>query len=671
MGCMESKTNPNHEPTAVRGCTDVFWLCLYVVFWLLMIVVAIFSFVYGNPLRLIYGYDSFGNTCGVAHNERFPEFPLSGKNTLNTPNIFFLSMEKLRATIKICVKECPKKRIANSQELYQYYQESQSKLCRYDFNMDFLKANDNKYSSYLGPCPTYPVYESTPVLHRCVPTDRTPEAFRKKVYALLNSLDVAQQFFSDLYLTWPLIALLSFVALVLSIFQIILMHWLTKIVSWLICIFVAVASIALTIILWWTYYNITHKSFNNEKYSLLEEYVRNETFIYVLAIVVTILMICLLVILYFMRTKIGGLAALFEEAGNCMLSLPGLAIPPILAFGVLVIFLAFWVVVVICLATSSYPKMESVADLQNAVAHNTTNIPPTKDSTFDISLIPSSTKFQYVETHWLHKMLWLYLIGLIWTSEFIFACQQLAIAGAVAYWYFRKPTDSPVLHAMAKLIKYHLGSCAKGSLIITLFKIPRLILTYLYTKLTKSDNDCAKCGLKCCICCFWMLEKFIRYLNHNAYTVIAIESVNFCPAAGIAWNAMASNALQVATINGIGDFVLFLGKVFVAVICGLVGVLVLRDNEELNFYIIPVILISLFAFFIAHVVLSLYEIVVDTLFLCVCEDKTINGPSGRWKQSNLAKLVGEEPVAVEEQVIQAVEMTPINKQPFSRGGYTS
>lgn len=46
-------------------------------------------------------------------------------------------------------------------------------------------------------------------------------------------------------------------------------------------------------------------------------------------------------------------------------------------------------------------------------------------------------------------------------------------------------------------------------------------------------SDCAACGLRSCICCFWFLEKFIRYLNHNAYTVIAIESVNFCPAAGI------------------------------------------------------------------------------------------------------------------------------------------
>lgn len=58
--------------------------------------------------------------------------------------------------------------------------------------------------------------------------------------------------------------------------------------------------------------------------------------------------------------------------------------------------------------------------------------------------------------------------------------------------------------------------------------------------------------------------------------------------------------------------------------------------------------------------------VVDTLFLCVCEDKTINGRAGRWARSNLAKLVGEEPLqAGEEPPIQVVEMIPINKHPFS------
>lgn len=142
---------------------------------------------------------------------------------------------------------------------------------------------------------------------------------------------------------------------VLSIVVIALMHVLTSLISWIICILVACSSIAITVILWWTYYNIKHNIDVDVKYSLLQEFTRNETAIYVLAIIATIVMVFLIVIIYFLRTKLSALAALFEEASKCMLSLPGLAGPPILAFLALGLFLAFWVCVVICLATANFP----------------------------------------------------------------------------------------------------------------------------------------------------------------------------------------------------------------------------------------------------------------------------------------------------------------------------
>lgn len=70
------------------------------------------------------------------------------------------------------------------------------------------------------------------------------------------------------------------------------MHWLTSIISWLICLFVAVASIAITGILWWTYYKI--KNNTDEKHNILEEYIKNESAIYVLAIIATVVMVCCL-----------------------------------------------------------------------------------------------------------------------------------------------------------------------------------------------------------------------------------------------------------------------------------------------------------------------------------------------------------------------------------------
>jgi solute carrier family 44 protein 1 (choline transporter-like protein) len=54
--------------------TDCYDYCL-------QILIAAFAFVYGNPIRLINGYDSFGNTCGVKNNQKFGSMELSGQDT--------------------------------------------------------------------------------------------------------------------------------------------------------------------------------------------------------------------------------------------------------------------------------------------------------------------------------------------------------------------------------------------------------------------------------------------------------------------------------------------------------------------------------------------------------------------------------------------------------------
>lgn len=279
--------------------------------------------------------------------------------------------------------------------------------------------------------------------------------------------------------------------------------------------------------------------------------------------------------------------------------------------------MVFWTYVIACLASSKIPVQKNVMEFAEKIPEGYTTtapIPSFQDMT-SRDVVTNSLKtaqgVHFEKVWWRKPAMYFYFVALIWTCEFIFACQQLVLAGSVAYWYFRKPTDSPVCDSMTKLVKYHLGSAAKGSFLITLFKIPRIILTYLYAKMkaAKGDgNSCAECGLKCCMCCFWMLEKFIRYLNHNAYTVIAIESINFCPAAGVAWNAIWTNVVSVATINGIGDFILFLGKLAVAAICGFITLLMIRGREDVNFYIVPVVIITLFSYFIADVILSIYEV---------------------------------------------------------------
>lgn len=194
---------------------------------------------------------------------------------------------------KICVKECPKKQIDDARQLYNYHQEEGSQYCRYDFDMNKLNdrgisASDEMTFHFTGPCPKLPIYEGSPVLHRCIPSGKNaPGKEVKELYNLISSWDFVEQTARDLYKSWHIIIIACAVSLILSVILIGLLHYLTQIISWLICIFVGVASIAITALLWWTYYDIKHKK-ENAELSQLAQFVQNETAVYVFAIIATV-----------------------------------------------------------------------------------------------------------------------------------------------------------------------------------------------------------------------------------------------------------------------------------------------------------------------------------------------------------------------------------------------
>ncbi len=111
----------------------------------------------------------------------------------------------------------------------------------------------------------------------------------------------------------------------------------------------------------------------------------------------------------------------------------------------------------------------------------------------------------------------------------------------------------------------------------------------MIVRLSKSQNAIVQYGCGICICVLKLLEKCLRYVHQNAYTVIAIRGVSFCPAARQVQDVISvvrrdlqavqillANAVDVAAINTIGDFVLFLAKCSVAAITGLVAALRFR-----------------------------------------------------------------------------------------------
>lgn len=75
-----------------------------------------------------------------------------------------------------------------------------------------------------------------------------------------------------------------------------------------------------------------------------------------------------------------------------------------------------------------------------------------------------------------------------------------------------------------------------------------------------------------------------------------------------AFNTLVSNALDLAVLNSVGDFILFLGKCLVTAATGSIGLVIMKQNSHLHFYAIPTLVVCIFSYFIAHSVLSLYEV---------------------------------------------------------------
>ena len=66
-----------------------------------------------------------------------------------------------------------------------------------------------------------------------------------------------------------------------------------------------------------------------------------------------------------------------------------------------------------------------------------------------------------------------------------------------------------------------------------------------------------------CKCCLWCLEKFMKFINRNAYILTAVNGSNFCKSAKEAFHLILRNCVRVVVLDKVTDFLLFLGKLVV------------------------------------------------------------------------------------------------------------
>ncbi|KAI6055297.1 choline transporter-like protein 1 isoform X1 [Marmota monax] len=614
MGCCSSASSAAQsskrewKPLEDRSCTDIPWLLLFILFCIGMGFICGFSVATGAAARLVSGYDSYGNICGQK-NAKLEGIPYSGMDHTQRKYVFFLdpcNLDLINRKIKsvaLCVAACPRQELKTLSDVQKFAETNGSALCSY--NLKPSEYTTSSKSSVL--CPKLPVPASAPIpfFHRCAPVNISCYAkFAEALITFVSDNSVLHRLISGVMTSKEIILGLCLLSLVLSMILMVIIRYISRVLVWILTILVILGSLGGTGVLWWLY----AKQKRSPKETVIPEQLQiaedNLRALLIYAISATVFTVILFLIMLVMRKRVALTIALFHVAGKVFIHLPLLVFQPFWTFFALVLFWAYWIMTLLFLGTTG----SAVQNEQGFVE-------------FRIS-----GPLQY--------MWWYHVVGLIWISEFILACQQMTVAGAVVTYYFtrdkRNLPFTPILASVNRLIRYHLGTVAKGSFIITLVKIPRMILMYIHSQLKGKENACARCILKSCICCLWCLEKCLNYLNQNAYTATAINSTNFCTSAKDAFVILVENALRVAAINTVGDFMLFLGKVLIVCSTGLAGIMLLNYQQDYTVWVLPLIIVCLFAFLVAHCFLSIYEMVVDVLFLCFAIDTKYNdGSPGR------------------------------------------
>ncbi|XP_064650340.1 choline transporter-like protein 2 isoform X2 [Lineus longissimus] len=679
MGCcgtpVEDVEHKHGEPTKYdptfngpiknRGCTDILCCLFFVVCVLGLAVTGYFAYVYGDPTILIYPTDSNGEICGYG-------------SKASTPNLVFFDMlecARMGAAVFIngcptpqqCVATCPQKywvfTIAAAQEITGFSASARADMiCKTGVDPTVgqyasMSITDLVTKDYCAP---YYV-NSTAFVGRCVPsifnqitnmaaglvtsgfalvdksnstvTGTALDTATGYLSTFLSAVTIAEAVFADCRSSWWMMLVGFGISTIVCLLYILLMRFIVGFMVWLtLFLFIALFGFS-TGYCFYKYVDLLDDPNSNGSFTFTTNFSYylglRDTWL-AFGIISAIFLLIILIILIFLRTRIRIAIAILKETSRAIGNMMSTLLWPLLPFILQVAVFAYWGATAIYLASSTKTDYK-YANISSSNLFQSIPCDPTNYANDTASSICQFVK--YGSNDYVIYLQLFNLFMLFWLANFVVAFGQMTLAGSFAsyYWAFSKPHDIPAFPLAAscfRAFRYHLGSMAFGSLLVAIVQMIRAVLEYFDRKCRGSENPLAKFVLKCMKCCFWCLEKFIKFINKNAYIMIAVYGKNFCSSAKHSFSLIMRNIVRTVVVDKVSDFVLFVSKM---VVVGLVGAAAYfffdgripflnNYTPSLNYYFVPVIVIVIGAYVIATCFFSVYSMGVDTLYLCFLED---------------------------------------------------
>lgn len=662
-----------------RSCRDLFFALLFLLFWVGMIIIAVYAWSTGDPRVLVYGLDYEGNLCDKDNAAKSrPGRDLRGYtfrywvNPNQIWNIWNHSDSLLDAT-SVCLKSCPQPDAATVNGSFSGLRW----VCKYpdagvgvDLTMDEWVAREYDYYALLseeaqdaswrldadtGPC--YPLllqssaaywscqyqggYVAAAAEYWSVTRDahggdalvdgEGVDSLEEKLQQYVSKADqVMERYIKDLSLAWPVVLVCGVAgSLVLSFVLLLLMRYFTCLFVWLTLLLVNVLAIGATLcayvkVGWIGEDNIAvlfGAKNTDELQNLTGDVLEpasggSESALVAVAVIATILSAGLFIMSMVMIPRIHLAIGVLKVAVNAIAAVPSMLFYPFIPFAQMVIFVVWWVAAVIWMFSAG-DIVQRDCDLSNK------------------PWLGSECGYEVKLNEHLQWCMIYYIWGLLWSTQFIVAFTYCVIAGAAARYYWSRGevnafNSSPVLSSMKRTARYHLGSVATGSFITSLFQFIYYIVKYIESTSQElsQKSKLAKCMFSCVNYCLWCSQSLVGFINRNAYIVISIDGTGFCTSAWRAMTLIVENALRVSAVNIIGDTILFIGKCCVALGSALFAYIYIDYYRiELSAPLFIVLLTLIISFSIASAFMAVTEMCIDTILLSYCIDCDENGGS--------------------------------------------
>ena len=633
-------------PVANRRCTDILFALLLLVMWIAMTAVGVYSWNHGDHRAVLYPMDWSGNICGTNFGERdMTDFP----KLVYINNLFG----------GVCVKECPKiDDLVDTSSFITYggvFQGPNATLPN-----DFVEVGnytdiegvryctDDKQNGSVD-CPTNPdisyfskgvwqgqgyayyALDTIEVLGvRCIANPKALEKLDKLILTPddnplvdLNSLNefrsVWNNLYGDIYEARYHIMLFGALAAMLVGFvyaQLLRVQFLLGIMIWgsilgSIGIIIGCGVYAYTIANKWSEADPQEKGNNDIIAAKICAYV-----LWGIGGTITVITI-------FLRKQIMLSMACVRAACRALSDMPTMIFFPVIQVIGLAAFMLIWLVYAVHLA--------STGEITK------TQLPTTVDISVRTYVFDDFTK----------KCGWYLIFCFFWTVAFIAAMGEIVIAMTVSKWYFTRDKSRlgifTIFASIIEAIRYHIGTAAFGSFIIAVVQMIRAMVSRLQKKARELNNKVGEALLCCCQCLLWCFEKFIKFLNKNAYIQTAIFGTPFCRSAREAFSLIVRNAGKVASISYVSTLVLFVGRIFISSLTT-GGAYVYMDHYiggKLYSTAGPCAVIFFMSYYVGGMFLDIFDMSTSTILQCFVADEEMFDGDENYAEGDLRKWLDD------------------------------